>query len=126
MVNRIAKGLILVVVIIFGVIMSYLLIRNLFFTSPVFTIISHNGNSEISYDADFNPIWSYTVYVKIKNVDGDGSRKVCCEITRYDLTICTTSRTISLKSNEEKVISFFFSHQNLKGDSPIQYKVWLE
>jgi len=123
--NKITKGLIISGIIISGIVAVYYIIG--FYErskSPVFTIISENGEPHVDYDANFNPIYTYTVYVKIKNVGIDGSKTVNCEITRYDLTTISKSQTVFLKANEEKIIDFFFSNLDLKGCLLTQYKIW--
>lgn len=125
--GTITKPLIIVAVVILGIIIGFFVVRNyLSNKAPIFTIVSHNDEPGISYDKNFNPIYNHIVYVKIKNTGISGSKTVHCEITRYDLTTFAKSALLYLESDEERIVDFFFSHQDLNGKSPTEYKVWID
>ncbi|NVM21773.1 MAG: hypothetical protein HWN68_08335 [Desulfobacterales bacterium] len=94
-------------------------------TPPTFTIISDNGNSGVSFDENFEVVWNFTVYVKIKNVGVDGSKAVYCEVTRFDLTVSKQCKNVFLKANQQKIVVFFYSAIDLRNDYPKEYSVWV-
>jgi len=94
-------------------------------TEPAFSIVSHNDDIDVDYDENFKPIYRMTVYVKIENLNVDGSKTVFCEVSREDLTTCTKSKSVFIEGGTDKIISFLFTNTDLKGACPAQYKVWI-
>lgn len=84
---------------------------------------SHNGVLGVSFYPEAR--YNYTVYAKVKNVLGVSDPiTVYCELTRQDLTTITKHKTFSLHQGESKIVDFFFSNDELKGDTPRRYKVY--
>ena len=96
------------------------------YLKPRFTIVDHNGDLGIGMDENLNWIYNYTVYLKIKNTGTNGTKIVYCEITNWDLTTCIKEMSVSLEKDQEKIITFFFSNQDLHSGMPKQYKIWIK
>ena len=114
----------IVIAIVAAIVIGYLI--KTYMTPPVyqFEIVSHNG--VLGTESVYPEIrYNYTVYVKVKNVLGDSnSITVYCELTREDLTTVTKQKTILINKGEEKIVTFFFSNEDLKGKVPAQYKIY--
>lgn len=121
--TRIALAVVLPVIVI-GLVVSVFLSDT---KRTQFEIVSYNGVLGYDLDSDWNAVYNYTVYVKVKNVLGTStSITVYCELTREDLTTITKHEIIPLNKGESETIKFFFSNQDLKGASPHQYKIYGE
>lgn len=86
-----------------------------------FEIVSHNADLGIEFPSGYN----YTILAKIKHNSGTtDSIIIYCELTREDLTTITKSETVTLTIGQEKIVSFFFSNEDLKGQIPHQYRIY--
>ena len=66
-----------------------------------------------------------TVYVRIRNVLGvSNSITLYCELTREDLATVTKQKTVIIEKGEEKIVTFFFSNEELLGKPPVKYRVY--
>jgi len=95
-------------------------------TNPVFSLVEHNWDLDTDWTEEFEPIYKVTIYVRIKNEGIDGSKTLVCEVTREDLTKIKKSQSVFIKSGQEKTINFVFSHSELKGTIPKEYKAWVD
>lgn len=89
-----------------------------------FKIVSHNG--EIRVESVYPEIrYNYTVYAKIRhNTGSQDSITITVELTRKDLSTITKEQTVTIPVGQEKILTFFFSNDDLKGEIPIQYKIY--
>jgi len=95
-------------------------------TTPVFSLVNHNWDLDTDWTEEFEPIYTVTIYIRIKNEGIDGSNTVVCEVTREDLTKTKKSQSVFIKGGQEKTINFVFSHSELKGTIPKEYKAWID
>jgi len=95
-------------------------------TTPVFSLAEHNWDLDTDWNEEFEPIYTVTIYVRIKNEGIDGSRTVVCEVTREDLTKIKKSQSVFIKGGQEKTINFVFSNSELKSAIPKEYKAWVD
>ncbi len=112
-----------VVVTLIALIVALLVIQRK--TNPVFRLIDHNWDVDFDYDENLNPVYTVTIFVKVRNDGIDGSQTIWCQITREDLSTIKKSRSLFLRSSQDMTINFVFSHSELKGAIPKEYKAWL-
>ena len=95
-------------------------------TTPVFSLVEHNWDLDTDWTEEFEPIYTVTIYIRIKNEGIGGSKTVVCEVTREDLTKIKKSQSVFIKGGQEKTINFVFSHSELKGAIPKEYRAWID
>ena len=112
-----------VVVAVIAVIVAAVMVQRS--TSPVFQLIDHNWDLDTDFDEEFNPIYTVTIYVKVKNNGIDGTDTVVCEVTREDLSKIKKSQSVFIASGQTKVLEFVFGNAELKGALPKEYRAWV-
>jgi len=122
-VRKVVAAGIAVVAVIAVVVISFVVQRT---TSPVFRLIDHNWDVDFDYDENLNPVYTVTIFVKVRNDGIDGSQTIWCQITREDLSTIKKSKSLFLKSGQDMTINFVFSHSELTGAIPKEYTAWVD
>jgi len=67
-------------------------------TAPVFSLADHNWDLDTDWTEEFEPIYTVTIYIRIKNEGIDGSKTVVCGVKNWNQFI-TSANDVCLKEN---------------------------